>query len=136
MTTTSEYIERAKKVHGNKYDYSLVNYKHSSIRVEIICHVHGEFQQFPCCHLAGFGCRSCAIDARRGNIKSFIKKAKKIHGDKYDYSKTIYKSYDEKIKIICPIHGEFIQRTADHLRFGCKARKIHGDNVCIRYAFL
>ena len=46
----------------------------------------------------------------------FIKKANIIHNNKYDYSKVIYKNNKTKIIIICPIHGEFLQRPSHHLR--------------------
>ena len=64
-------------------------------------------------HLSGCGCRVCAGNARHTN-ESFIKKAKIVHGDKYDYSEVNYKNNKTKVKIICHIkddvlglHGEF-----------------------------
>lgn len=49
-----------------------------------------------------------------------MKKQKKVHGDKYDYSKVDYINNVSKIKIICPIHGEFMQLASNHLyRLGC-----------------
>ena len=105
--TTQIFIERAKKIHNNKYDYSKVVYKNNTTKIRIICPEHGEFWQEPESHLQGKGCPKCA-----GNIKltteEFIERAKKIIGDKYDYSKVIYKNKDEKVKIICPKHGEFV----------------------------
>ena len=45
----------------------------------------------------------------------FVEKALRIHGDKYDYSKTVYVNSDSKIIIICKKHGEFVQIPRSHL---------------------
>lgn len=113
--TTKEFIERAKLKHGNKYNYSLVKYDGAKIKVKIICSIHGEFNQIATNHLSGSGCPKCC-----GNIKltkkQFIEKAKSIHFNKYDYSLIDYINTNKKIKIICPIHEEFEQKAANHLR--------------------
>ena len=117
--TTEIFIERAKKVHGNKYDYSKVNYVNSSIKVCIICPIHGEFWQNPASHLSGRGCPKCANEKKGSyhisNTKEFIDKAKKIYGDRFDYSKVNYVNSKTKVCIICPIHGEFWQEAHSHL---------------------
>ena len=92
---TEQFIERAKKVHGNKYDYSKTEYINSSTKVCIICPIHGEFWQRPTEHLRGRGCKKCGdlsvgIKNSRITTDEFIERAKKVHGDKYDYSKTEY----------------------------------------------
>lgn len=122
--TTEEFIERAKKVHGNKYDYSKVEYKGNKEKVCITCPIHGEFWITPNHHLKGHGCKKCGIDERAkkrsSTTKEFIEKAKNIHGDKYDYSKVEYVNSTTKICIICPIHGEFWQLPSSHLSgIGC-----------------
>lgn len=117
--TTEEFIKRAKKLHGDKYDYSLVDYKNTGTKVKIICPIHGEFQQRPTGHLSGKECRKCGFIKTISHTKmskdEFIEKAKKIHGDKYDYSKSEYINCDKKILIICPKHGEFKQSPYCHL---------------------
>lgn len=123
--TKKEFIERAKKIHGNKYDYSKVKYIDYETPVTIICPIHGEFQQTPNSHLHSYGCPKCGrknINAdRKLTTEEFIKKAKEVHGDKYDYSKVEYKTNKTPVTIICPIHGEFKQRPANHLSGnGCK----------------
>ena len=140
--TTEEFINRAREVHGDKYDYSKVKYGDSKTKVCIICPKHGEFWQLPGNHLRGKGCILCSKPVY--NTNSFIEEAKKVHGDKYDYSKAKYTKAIEKVCIICPIHGEFWQTPNSHLRGqGCpkcggskqlttkefigKAREIHGD---------
>jgi hypothetical protein len=124
--TRDEFIEKAKFKHGDKYDYSLVkaDYKRGKDSVKIICPKHGVFEQLGESHLYGCGCNKCAIEFRaekvRSNDSDFIKKAKIIHGDIYDYSLVNYKSAIKKVKIICNIHGTFEQRPNDHLnRHGC-----------------
>ena len=123
--TTEEFIKRAKKIHGDKYDYSKVKYSTNHKKICIICPKHGEFWQQPSDHLNGHGCRKCLLD-KLPNIKKltteeFIKRAKKIHGDKYDYSKVKYINSKTAVCIICPKHGEFWQIPNYHLsKCGCQ----------------
>lgn len=119
-SNTNEFILRARTIHGWKYDYSKVEYVNSYTKICIICPEHGEFWQTPTMHLKGQGCKKCY-----GNYKSstteFVKKSRKIHGDKYDYSKVVYENNHKKVCIICPIHGEFWQKPNAHLLGnGCK----------------
>lgn len=114
-----EFIEKANKLHNNKYDYSKVEYKGNKIKVCIICPIHGEFYQSPNTHLRGIGCKQCGIEVRTAKrsmkLDEFIEKARKIHGDKFNYDKVEYVNNRVKICIICPIHGEFYQTPRDHL---------------------
>ncbi len=119
-----EFIRKAKLIHGDKYDYSKVEYIDVTTKVIIICPIHGEFEQTPQNHLSGCGCEICgrikSNDYKRLDVEEFIRRARLIHGDKYDYSKFIYIDYKTKGTIICPIHGEFEQTPNDHLRYsGC-----------------
>ena len=142
--STEEFIKRAKEIHGDKYDYSKVEYKNAYTKVCIICPIHGEFWITPNNHLRGRGCKECYRDSLFSSTNEFIKKAKKVHGDKYDYSKVEYKNDRTKICIICSKHGEFWQTPAHHLKgCGCqycsknkkytteefikRAKEIHGD---------
>jgi RimJ/RimL family protein N-acetyltransferase len=113
--TTKTFIEKARKIHGNKYDYSLVNYINYSTKVNIICSKHGVFKQAPGNHLYGKGCSLCKGGVKY-TTKTFIEKARKIHGNKYDYSKVTYKNAYTKVVILCPEHGEFLQIPKVHLR--------------------
>ncbi len=101
------------------YDYSLVNYKGSNIKVIIICKIHGEFKQIPIGHSIGKGCNKCAIlsvhKQQMINQEEFIKKAIAIHGDRYDYSEGEYVGRSKNIIIICKKHGRFIQNAGNHL---------------------
>ena len=112
--TTEQFITKARLVHGDKYDYHKVNYINSRTPVIIICSIHGEFKQAPSDHLGRAGCQKCGGSSKL-STEEFIAKAKEIHGDKYDYSKTIYLNTRTKVTIICPTHGEFQQSPSDHL---------------------
>ena len=130
MNKTEEFIRKARLKHGDKYDYSKVEYVKNSIKVIIICQKHNEFLQTPNNHLYGFGCNSCGTaNKQRSNIDEFLEKSKSIHGDTYDYSKVEYINNNTKIKIICKEHDEFLQTPAGHLRGGCKlcANKLNGE---------
>lgn len=139
----STFIKQAKEIHKEKYDYSKVQYINSKTKVCIICPEHGEFWQNPNKHLHGRGCPKCA-GHEKSNTAEFIKKAQLIHGNKYDYSETVYIAAAKKVKIICPLHGEFYMTGNNHLRGqGCpkcagniklttekfinKAKDVHGD---------
>ena len=119
-TTTQEFIEKSKKIHGNRFDYSKTIYgKNNKEKVIIICKIHGEFLQIPNSHLLGIGCSKCS-EKYQPNTEEFILKAKLIHGDEYDYSSTNYISALKKINIICKKHGKFSQTANGHLNgAGC-----------------
>lgn len=141
---TTKFVEKAREVHGDKYDYSKVEYVNNRTKVCIICPEHGEFWQTPDKHLQNRGCPKCCKKNKKYTTEEFIEKAREIHGDKYDYSKTIYgNNKKEKIEIICPLHGSFFIAPDSHLMgSGCKycnkgevfnteefiekAKKIHG----------
>lgn len=116
--TTEQFIEKAWKVHGSKYDYSKAEYKNKSTPVEIVCSIHGSFYQRPDIHLRGAGCPKCS-----GNLVSqedFIEKANSIHHHRYDYSLVEYINTLTPVKIICPIHGVFEQKPREHIQgSGC-----------------
>ncbi len=119
---TAKFIIKAKEIHGDKYDYSMATYINSHTKLEIVCSTHGAFWQEPTSHLSGQGCSECAVE-RRAKVKTsdtekFIKKAKEIHGDKYDYSKANYINSKTKIEILCLKHGSFLQIPSTHLSGG------------------
>lgn len=117
--TTSDFINEAKLIHGDLYNYSLVDYKNTEKKIKIICREHGAFSQLSYSHLNGSGCPIC-FGTNKLTTEEFIKKAKLIHGDKYDYSNSKYINHKTKINIICPAHGEFNQKTNCHLNgSGC-----------------
>lgn len=113
--TTETFIGKARELHGDKYDYSKVEYINSQTKVCIICPIHGEFWQTPNSHLNGNGCPSCS-GLKKRTTETFIAKAREVHGDKYDYSKTQYINKRSKVIITCPEHGDFEQCANNHLR--------------------
>lgn len=131
--TQEEFINRAKKIHGNKYDYSKVVYLTNKVKVCIICPIHGAFWQTPNAHLLGQGCKQCYTDVVGDSLRTtkeeFIRKAKAIHGDKYDYSKVEYVNNKTEVIIICPIHGEFKQRPDMHTIKGNGCRLCRSDKL-------
>ena len=112
-----EFIVRAKKIHGEgKYDYSNVDYKSRNDKVKIICNIHkNEFLQSPWHHLEGkTGCGKCSGADKQITTEKIINQFKKIHGNKYDYSTTVYNGTYTEVIIICPDHGEFKQTPKKH----------------------
>lgn len=112
--TQEEFVRRASKMNGNKYDYSKSVYIRAKEKIIITCKIHGDFLQDAWSHLQGFGCSACSNNLKL-DTKQFIKKAIKKHGNEYDYSKSIYKSRYEKVIIKCHRHGEFLQSPSNHL---------------------
>ena len=146
-SNTEDFIKRAKRVHGDKYDYSNVDYQNAKTLVEIRCKDCGNvFLQRPNNHLNGQGCnKCCGVDTHRLTTEKFIEKARLIHGEKYDYSGTEYVNTRTKVVIKCPKHGYFLQVANHHLNGnGCpicsrrvkmdvkefvdNAVKVHGNN--------
>jgi hypothetical protein len=151
-------IERAKEVHGDYYDYSLVNYVNTKTPVTIICPKHGKFEQTIDSHIGKkSGCKKCGKErsaekqrgipreykGKRTTTEEFIARAKARHGEKYDYSRTVFKGDKIKVEIGCPIHGFFWQDPRNHThKGGCgfcggrrmtqemyvqNVRELHGD---------
>ena len=118
-----QFIAKAIAKYGEKFDYSKVNYTDFKTRVCIICPEHGEFWQTPRKHLSKevkCGCPTCGCESQRKTTEQFIKDARKVHGEKYDYSKVNYINAITKVCIICPIHGKFYQTPIVHLNnHGC-----------------
>lgn len=146
-----KYIEKAIKIHGNKYDYSKSNAHSCKDKAVFICPIHGEFEQTWDNHVnGGSGCPKCAKCHKYTN-EEWIEEASKKHNGKYDYSKTNYVKARDKVIVIChekdefgEEHGEFEIRAGNHIAgIGCpkcakkyrpttdewikKARNVHGD---------
>lgn len=111
---TDKFIQKAKAVHGEKFDYSGTEYTRAHDHVTIICREHGPFRQKAYSHLNGRGCGLCSR-TRRHTTETFIESAKAVHGDRYDYSAAKYVNNKTKIAIICGEHGVFYQVPNSHL---------------------
>jgi very-short-patch-repair endonuclease len=142
---TSDWIAKAKLVHGSTYDYSHSVYLGSHEPITIVCATHGAFIQRASKHLEGRGCKKCVVDSSKKSDLEFVRDAKLVHGDFYDYSRVALVSTHKPVTIICPIHGEFQQLPVKHQSGqGCKkcgigevwsredflreAKKVHGDH--------
>ena len=145
--TLEEFINKAKSIHGDLYDYSKVEYINTNTKALIIDPEYGEFWQLPNAHIQGIGNPKRGIEsARKARVKSqekFLHGIRLIHGELYDYSKSEYTGAFDKIIIICHEHGEFEQTPDSHSRgsgcpkcvgknkttdeFVAQARKVHGD---------
>lgn len=123
--TTADFIAKSNIVHNHKYDYSMSNCINSKSVIRIICPKHGEFKKSAVKHIAGQGCQICSTDQKNQNNrltkKQFIDKSNKIHNNYYDYNKIIYNTANDKVIIICPVHGDFEQLAYSHYSGqGCK----------------
>lgn len=139
----NDFIHRATKHHGGKYDYSKVVYIHSLAPVEIVCPHHGSFYQKPALHARRIGCPECGANATRLTRDEYITRANNVHGGKYDYTDVVYTSTRHKINVKCVTHGSFLVRASKHLEgIGCpkctdttltteefihRAKQVHGD---------
>lgn len=117
--TTEQFIIEAELIHGDLYDYSLVEYENTKSKVIIICKTHGIFNQEPISHLKTNGCNKCGGKNRK-TTEEFIRNAKITHKRLYDYSLVDYKNGKTKVEIICKKHGVFSQTPENHLSVkGC-----------------
>jgi hypothetical protein len=138
---TEKFIQKSVLIHKDVYDYSFSDYINNKTKINILCKKHGIFEQIPMNHLAGQGCKKCKIEyfAKLKNMgcDTFAQKAKKIHGNKYDYSTVIYKNIKTPINIKCLLHGIFTQTPNSHLNgSGCpKCGKIESSKkLSVLYA--
>lgn len=135
--TLDSWAAAARRRHGHRYDYSKVQLAGANAKVEILCPEHGPFWQTPNHHARGCGCPQCARKAPEKTQdlrhEHFLKQAEAVHGDRYDYSKTVYKNNRVKVEIICRQHGSFWQAPANHvhkqLRSGCPKCAIEARQV-------
>ncbi len=149
VVCNDSFIARAKEIHGDRYDYSKVNYVNSRTPVTIVCREHGSFKQLPANHVSGHQCKKCNLKERSEALSmgtdGFIAQSAEVHGGFYDYSKVEYVSRRKRVTVICPIHGDFEVVAGHHLRgvkcgkcqvevtraskeeFIRKSRLIHGD---------
>lgn len=115
------FINKATYVHNNRYSYINTNYKKSDIDILITCSIHGDFKQKPYSHLQGHGCDKCEGQVKHSN-EEFILKTTIIWKNRWIYDNTFYNGMDKFITITCPYHGDFKQKSYDHIKghIGCK----------------
>ena len=117
--TTEEFIRRAREVHGDKYTYEKSVYTTIKAKIIITCPIHGDKEVTAHDFLQGHGCKECGWGAvkyaRRMPQEEFIAECHRVHGDRYDYSQTVYHGKRKRVTIICPKHGPFPQWPLNHL---------------------
>jgi Zn finger protein HypA/HybF involved in hydrogenase expression len=131
--TTETFIQQAKIVHGDLYDYSQIVYTGGHDTVIIICKEHGPFVQQAQVHLTGCGCPTCG-GGFRWDKNTFISESVKIHENKYDYSNFEYVNFKTQSTIICPKHGAFQQDPDHHIMgHGCpscgKSKSVSDEEI-------
>jgi hypothetical protein len=115
----SIFIDKARNIHGDTYDYSNSIYVNSTTPLCILCSIHGGFYQKPTKHLCGRGCPMCGKENRKRNkrrLDEYILRAIRVHGTKYDYSKVIFINCHTPVEIVCKKHGSFFQSLHNHTR--------------------
>ena len=129
-SNTDEFINKSIIIHGDKYDYSKVEYIGCQKKVSIICEEHGEFKQTPNNHLNEQGCYKCKNNNQKYNLSHFLEKSIQMHGNKYDYSKSEYISIRTDIIITCKKHGDFLQKPNRHIEGqGCMKCRANNDTL-------
>lgn len=123
--TTEEFVIQSKLIYGEKYDYSCVDYVNNNTKVKIGCLLHGFYEIRPNDHLSKrVGCNKCnnaGISKSKNIGNKIVERFNKNHNFKYDYSLIEYNGFDNKVKIICPIHGIFEQTPHHHVEGrGCQ----------------
>ena len=114
--TTKEYIKAVEDKHGKMFDYSLVEYQGSKNFITIICFNGHLFKRKAGLHLLNCsGCKEC-LGINKKTTAQFIQAAKKIHGDKFDYSKVVYEGIKTKVQLICSRHGSFWVVPINHIQ--------------------
>jgi len=123
--TQEAILLQFKEKHGDRYDYSLVEYKNNRTKLDIICAEHGVFEQTSKNHGAkGYGCPKCGAKRKlRYTHEEIISKFKAKHGELYDYSLVVYNGTHTNVDIICRKHGVFSQWPLNHFRRGDGCKK-------------
>lgn len=143
--TEANFLEKAKEIHGNFYDYSKVVFVDKNTPVEIVCPIHGSFWQRPNIHTKRCGCPKCgrenSTDSNCSSTEEFVKKAKEVWGDANDYTNTIYERYNKPLKVVCSRHGAYMVHPYRHLHLGvgcpiCSQEKFHEKTTLTQEEFI
>jgi hypothetical protein len=116
--TREQWIADFQKVHGDRYDYHAFTPESNKAKALIACRTHGPFMQSPKDHFSGRGCPKCGQAQRVAPIRisfaNFLKRARQLHGDRYEYDRAEFTGMKNKITIVCKKHGPFTQTPDDH----------------------
>jgi len=119
--SVTEFINKSRLAHGNRYNYRNVLWQGSKISVEIICNIHGSFTQIPQNHYNGFGCRKCGWKTLRKSVIDFVTEANVIHNHQYTYENVDYINNYTPVSVTCIDHGDFVIVPTSHTIYqrGC-----------------
>lgn len=120
-----EFLQKAKNIHGDRYNYSLVKYVNKNTPVNIICSLHGSFKTTPSVHLSGSNCKVCAKitmkESKTNSVDKVLSQFRDVHGSKYEYDFSGYVNSNSKVEVTCKKHGKSLQLVSNHLRgYGCR----------------
>ena len=122
--TTEDFILKSKKKFKDRFNYSKTVYKGKCESLTITCLKHGDFETPAYQHFKyHFGCPTCSKEIPLiKKTEQRIDKARKIHQNRYNYSRVIPCTDTNKVEIICPKHGSFWQKPNSHTssKYGCK----------------
>jgi Zn finger protein HypA/HybF involved in hydrogenase expression len=120
--TQDEFIQRCHVMHGERYDYTPTVYAKMTLKVSIICPIHGEFSQKAASHLRGYGCPTCGGCQRMGG-ETFICRARDLYGDRFEYDQVRYTNCLTEVKVTCRRHGDFLIKPVSmlHWNLACPA---------------
>lgn len=152
-----EMIAKGRAIHGDRYGYERMVYRNTQTKVLVTCHEHGDFSVLPINHFyKARGCPACGAltrgrrknpmaagrataDAKLARFSAkFVEDAHAVHGKAYDYSATKYLGRRQKMTIVCPKHGEFIQTAMNHIDRGqgcpeCSHHRSKGEAMIFRF---
>ncbi len=115
------FVKKATEIHGDKYNYTPVDYKTALTKVGIVCKIHGLFNIQPNSHLSGQGCKKCGYEKnslnRSKDKEVFLEEAAKKHGDRFTYDLTNFSGTRSSINIFCKKHDSYFEQVAvTHLK--------------------
>lgn len=132
-----DIIDKFIIVHNNKYTYPVKEFETMRTLIDIICPVHGVFQQIPKSHVKGHGCSKCAIETTRNKLsglqEDYLNKVSKLHNFYYNYDKVEYVNRHKKIIVTCPKHGDF-EISPNHHFYGKGCRACHYEKLSLLYS--
>lgn len=131
--TLEEYVEECRKIHTDKYDYSITKYTNWDCKIEYICPIHGVQIQRANDHRSGKGCKPCGRERTKKafayTTERFIEACNKKHNNRYSYPNAVYIDYRSEVKIECELHGEFVQVAGYHLSGnGCQKCAVYNKS--------
>lgn len=126
----SKFIQEMFEIYGDNYDLSNMKYVNTKTEIEVFCKKHGYFNKKPCDLLSGNACSQCG---KRAHTKStnkdvFVEEAKKVYGDKDNYTNTIIISAKDLITVTCTKHNHTFEKNIQTYLGGWGCPKCSAEN--------